>query len=217
MHQNYRLYIFDWDGTLMDSVPKIVHTVQNSAKLLELPIPTEEEVKGIIGLGLLDAFERLFGISDIETLNKLRDKYRNHYQEDSTIEMPLFDGSFELLSKLRENQKLMAVATGKGRKGLNGAMDMHDVSHFFHTSRTVDEAKSKPNPDMVLQILEELQVPPNEAIVIGDSEHDLKMAHAAGVDSVAVTFGAGKVHDLKNCEPKYIVDHHDELIALLFD
>jgi phosphoglycolate phosphatase len=213
--QHYKLVIFDWDGTLMDSVDRIVSCMQSAAQIVGLSIPSNNEVKQIIGLSIPEALKELFaGITD-EQIETMRLQYKHQYLEGDTTPTPLFEHAINLLSQLRQEDKLLAVATGKGREGLNRVLEVSQTIDFFHTTRCAGEMRSKPDPQMLHSILAELDVAPHEAIMIGDTSHDLKMAQNAGVDSIGVTFG---VHDKKVLEqysPKTVVDSLSELHQLL--
>lgn len=213
--QDYKLVIFDWDGTLMDSVDRIVSSMQSAAKVVGLAIPSYESAKQIIGLSIPEALKELFeGITD-EQIEIMRLQYKYQYLEEDTTPTPLFANAFNLLTQLKEQDKLLAVATGKGREGLNRVLKVSETNVFFNTTRCAGEMPSKPDPTMLLSILEELNLAPHEAIMIGDTSHDLKMAQNAGIDSVGVTFGVHDREVLNQYNPKVVVDSLTELHQLL--
>jgi len=214
MHE-YKLVIFDWDGTLMDSVGRIVSSMQAAASFCQLDIPTVTAVKEIIGLSLPIALERLFPSGSEEQLSLMLEQYKYQYVDGDNTPTPLFDNALTLLSALKTENKLLAVATGKGRQGLQRVFSVTNTEHFFHASRCAGEALSKPDPQMVLSLLDELNVLPEHAVMIGDTSHDMAMAQAAGVDRIGITLG---VHDravLNRYQPKAIVDSLTELQELL--
>ncbi|OUR61310.1 HAD family hydrolase [Colwellia sp. 39_35_sub15_T18] len=213
--QDYKLVIFDWDGTLMDSVDRIVSSMQSAAKTVGLSIPSNDEVKQIIGLSLTVALQALFvGITD-EQVDAMLGQYKYEYIEGDATPTPLFDNAVNLLTELKQKNKLLAVATGKGREGLNRVLKVSNTNDFFHTTRCAGEMPSKPDPTMLNSILAELAIAPHEAVMIGDTSHDLKMAQAAGVDSIGVTFGVHDSDTLDKYQPKKIVNSLAELQALL--
>jgi len=212
--QNYELIIFDWDGTLMDSVARIVSCMQSAAKVVELTIPSADSVKNIIGLSLPKAVTTLFPDSNKQQMEEVIAQYKHHYVAVDKTPTPLFDDAVHLLSQLRESNKLLAVATGKARVGLERVWQLSDTKHFFHTSRCADEALSKPDPEMITSILSELSIPAEKAIMIGDTSYDLEMARRAGVASIGVTYGVHDKETLALYEPKAIVDSLAELYAL---
>jgi phosphoglycolate phosphatase len=213
--QDYKLVIFDWDGTLMDSVDRIVSSMQSAAQTVGLVSPLDHDVKQIIGLSLTTALETLFTSITAEQIEAMLVQYKYEYLEGDNTPTPLFENAINLLTQLKQHNKLLAVATGKGREGLNRVLNVSETSAFFNTTRCAGEMPSKPDPTMLNSILEELKIAPHEAIMIGDTSHDLKMAQNAGVDSIGVTFG---VHDrdvLSRYKPKVIVDSLAELHQLL--
>jgi phosphoglycolate phosphatase len=211
----YKLVIFDWDGTLMDSVGRIVSSMQAAASICHLDIPTTNEVKEIIGLSLPTALDVLFPTGSEEQLVSMIEQYKYQYVEGDNTPAPLFDNAVHLLSALQRENKQLAVATGKGREGLQRVLTDTETEHFFHASRCAGEVLSKPDPQMILSLLEELSVSPENAVMIGDTSHDMAMAQAAGIDRIGVTLG---VHDrdvLNRYQPKAIVDSLTELQTLL--
>ncbi len=212
----YKLYIFDWDGTLMDSINKIVHTLQGAAQLSQLAIPSDQAVKNIIGMSLTKAAQQLFGDVTQHQIDAFVETYKHHYKHGNTTPAPMYDGCSTFLTNLREANKLIAVATGKAREGFNDIFALSNVDHLFHTTRCGDEAISKPNPDMLLQILDELNVNPCDALMVGDSHFDLLMAQNAKVDSIGITHGVGDAQMLAQYQPQAIVHSLDELNRLIF-
>lgn len=213
--KHYKLVIFDWDGTLMDSVDRIVSSMQSAAKTVGLTIPSNNAVKQIIGLSLTTALDILFSNITTEQVEAMLVQYKYEYIEGDDIPTPLFANATNLLAQLKLNNKLLAVATGKGREGLNRVLEVSETSCFFNTTRCAGEMPSKPDPTMISSILKELNLAPEEAIMIGDTSHDLKMAQNAGVDSIGVTFGVHDEEVLKQYQPKAIVNTLAELQVLL--
>lgn len=207
----YKVVIFDWDGTLMDSAPKIVSCMQKAAKKSSLPIPRDHDVRQIIGISLLPATKLLFDCSD-SIAEKIVLDYKDIYANQDKTPHPLFEGAKELLVLLRqEPQRILAVATGKARKSLNSAWEHSDSGHFFHSSRCADDAKSKPDPDMLQQLLTQFDCDISEAVMIGDTCHDMKMAQTIGMNRIGVSYGAHKSEQLQPHSPIVIVDSCKEL------
>lgn len=175
-----RLAIFDWDGTLMDSVGRIVACVAAAARDCAELVPTATDTHQIIGLSLEVGIPRLFSLEqDGERANALIARYRHHYLHDATPS-PLFAGARELLHGWHEQgiALAVAVATGKSRRGLDRVLDETGLRPLFAVTRGADEANSKPDPLMLTQILTELALIPSQAVMIGDSIHDMAMAEA---------------------------------------
>ncbi|REL27193.1 HAD-IIIA family hydrolase [Thalassotalea euphylliae] len=211
---NYKLYIFDWDGTLMDSIARIVTSIQVAAERLSLTPPSDDDAKSIIGLSLVPALQKLFpGIAQ-ETVNDMVAAYKAEYSA-TNVASPLFEHVEAMLAMLKQQNKLVAVATGKARQGLNHMLDETQLHQHFDMTICADESVSKPAPDMIHQLLAKLNVKPQEAVMIGDSRHDLNMANNAGVASIGITVGADKREHLDACQPNAIVDSIVELKALV--
>ena len=210
MKKQYSLVIFDWDGTLMDSTARIISCMQQTARIADLPIPTTKAVKGIIGLSMDAVLDKIFPGSEKNHRKELTDIFRQQYVELDTTPSPLFDGSLSLLNWLKEREYIIAVATGKARVGLNRALSSVNMLDFFQHSICADEAMSKPHPEMVNRLLADTATPAEQAIVIGDSVHDLKMAKNAGVDAIGVTSGASTFDELLVHSPIKIFEevHH---------
>jgi len=211
----YKLVIFDWDGTLMDSIDRIVSSMQAAAVHCSLVVPSNDQVKNIIGLSLPVALEILFPASCDKQHEEMIEQYKYQYVEGDDTPTPLFDNAINLLTELKRHDKLLAVATGKGRQGLQRVFNMSNTEHFFHASRCAGEVLSKPDPDMLFSLLKELDVAPEHALMIGDTSHDMQMALSAGVDRIGITLGVHDRQILNQYKPKAVVDSLDELQQLL--
>ena len=173
----------------MDSAGTIVGCMRQTFGEIGFPIPEAKELRGTIGLSLDHAFSRLFPDSSTKDRARAIEVYRHHWLATYRYGSFLFDGSREVLEKLFERDYFLAVATGKGRPGLDRDLDTNDLRKFFLTTRTPHEAPSKPHPQMLLDIMDELGVEPRETLMIGDTTYDLDMARNAGTASVAVLTG----------------------------
>ena len=209
--KKYKLIVFDWDGTLMDSISKIVQCMQSAAKKMALPIPSEEEVRKVIGYSLQEAVIRVFPECDSKQLDHIASHYRFFYQDAGLFPQSLFSGAESLLQDLKDQGYLLAVATGKARSGLNKVLSDTKLAHYFTITRCADETKSKPHPQMLNEILQTLSILPHQALMVGDSEMDLIMANNANLDSVGVSYGAHTSGMLSHAKPKLIIDSLNEL------
>lgn len=209
------LVIFDWDGTLMDSTGRIVHCMQQAAADLGLaPLPAER-VRRIIGLGLPQAIASLYPELDDPGIEAMRDRYAVHFIAAEATPCALYPGALAVLDHFRAAGIPMAVATGKSRRGLVRVWENTGLGHYFHGSRCADESRSKPAPDMVLELLAEFRVQPDNAVVIGDTSFDLDMARAAGVPAIGVTWGAHDLATLAACAPAALCHAFDDMLPLL--
>lgn len=210
-----RLVIFDWDGTLMDSERQIVHCMQMAANDLKLVVPTYEAVRGIIGLGLPEALERLFPHYDLRLREAIRQAYARHFVAEAGGQSELFPGALALLEELRARGCLLAVATGKSRLGLNRVFAKTGLTYYFDASRCADETASKPDPRMLHEILTELSVFAEESIMIGDTTFDLEMAECIGMPRIGVAHGVHDTRQLEAHAPLAIVNDLFDLAACL--
>jgi phosphoglycolate phosphatase len=210
----YRLVVFDWDGTLMDSTAGIAESIRQAARDLALPVPPREVASHVIGLGLRDSLRRAVPSLPERRYAEFVEAYRRHFTREQE-RMELFPGVRELLGELRATGRLLAVATGKSRRGLDQALAATGLASFFSASRCADETTPKPDPAMLLELLEELEAAPAGALMVGDTSHDLAMARGAGVDAVAVSYGAHAGEALRSLAPRACVESVAELRAWL--
>ncbi|MDA7746025.1 HAD-IA family hydrolase [Psychromonas sp.] len=202
----YKLIIFDWDGTLMDSIDKIVLCLQQAAIQEKQIIPNEQAIKNIVGLSLLKAMQQLFPTLSLQEQESLVEAYRNQYNKHHHIDTPFYEGIGDLLLSLKSEGYLLAVATGKGRNGLNRMIEKTNTGHLFSATVCADEAHSKPDPLMITLLLETLGLEPSQAIMVGDSSYDLEMANNAGVNCIGVSYGVHSSETLALSNPVAIVD-----------
>lgn len=212
--RRYDLIVWDWDGTIMDSTPTIVQCIQQSCRDLGFKEPDDSLASSVIGLGIQDSLRRAVPWIEPAHFPKLTERFRYHYLAKDH-ELHLFPGIRELLEDLREDDYLLGVATGKSRVGLDRSLKYHQLGHLFHETRTADESFSKPHPGMLLELSDVMQVPVRRMLMIGDTTHDLEMAANAGVDAVAVTYGAHPLSTLKEASSLMHVDDVAQLAAWL--
>ncbi len=205
----YRLIVFDWDGTVIDSPAAIVECMQAASRELGLAIPEASRASHVIGLGLHDAMRIVAPDLPGERYPEFVASYRRHFvaREDT---MRPFPGMPALLDSL-SRQRPLAIATGKSRRGLERSLDSAGVRRLFVASRCADETTPKPHPAMLLELMAELAAAPESVLMIGDTSHDMEMARAAGVDGLAVTYGAHEEHHLRACGPRGCVDSVEAL------
>lgn len=118
---SYDLVIFDWDGTVMDSTARIVACMHGAARDLALPALEDEQVRGIIGLGLPEAILTLYPFLDEAMVSTMRDRYAHHFVLAERAPSVPYPGARDTLLALRERGMRLAVATGKSRKGWTGS------------------------------------------------------------------------------------------------
>lgn len=204
----YDLIIFDWDGALMDSAAHIVDAIQSAARDSGLPEPSAETARHVIGLSLPEAIAKVAPAlaGDRQRYDAFVERYRHHFFTTAMQRQRLFEGVEELLAELQTAPYWLAVATGKGRRGLDLALEETRLGRFFLTTRTAEETASKPDPQMLIEILEEVAVAPERALMVGDTSYDLEMAARAGMHSVGVSCGAHDLHHLEPHSPLVVLD-----------
>ncbi len=206
LKEKYTFVIFDWDGTLMDSTGRIVSSMQEAARIHQISVPSAERIKSSIGLSMQGVMDYVFPDMDPKLEPDFFKTYRDQYVEHDQTPSPLFPGSLELLHWLKSQNVIVAVATGKARHGLKRVLDMTDLNDFFDFSICADEAESKPHPEMIYQLLKQSNMKAEQALMLGDSIHDLKMAQNAQVDSIGVTSGASLYAELEHHNPVTILE-----------
>ena len=211
MTKKYELIVFDWDGTLMDSEARIVTCIQRAALDVRLPVPSQAAASNIIGLGLLEAVQRLFPTVDDREVDRLAEAYRTHWLGDAVEPAVMFAGARQLIEGLHGAGHLLAVATGKSRRGLDKALADSGLGDWFHATRCADETFSKPHPQMLEEILCDLDTSPQAAVVVGDTEYDMQMAASAGVDAIGMAHG---VHAPERLVAAGALQCFDDLSAL---
>ncbi|MDT4842301.1 Phosphoglycolate phosphatase, chromosomal [compost metagenome] len=209
---DYRLLVFDWDGTLVDSIARIVESMRVAADTCELPWRDDVAIKGIIGLGLPEAIATLYPeLDDGRLIEAFRRSYSDHYTALESQPSPLFEGVAEALEDFRAQGYRLAVATGKSRRGLDHVLAGRGWLEYFDVTRCADETASKPDPLMLREILVHCGVAAEQALMVGDSPFDLRMAQRAGMDSVAVGYGAQPLAELLKESPKLAIERFEEL------
>jgi phosphoglycolate phosphatase len=214
MKRRFDLIVFDWDGTLFDSTMLIVRCIQNACRDIAAPVPSDADAAYVIGLGLHDALQHAAPGLAPERYPELAQRYRHHYW-GSQHELVLFPGTVEMLQALKARQHLLAVATGKNRRGLNEALQHSQLHGMFDATRTADETASKPHPLMLQELMAELGTAPERTLMIGDTTHDLLLAVNAGTPRVAVSYGAHEREAFDAHEPLFVAHSTAELHAWL--
>ena len=206
----YSLIVFDWDGTLFDSAAVIAEGIQHAARNMSLPVPDRETASHVIGLGLGDSLRHAMPALPPERYQEFLALYRRFFLEREDT-LTLFAGIPELLSELKERGHRLAVATGKPRRGLDRALQSSGLGALFAATRCGDETQPKPHPAMLLELMDQLQLRAPDLLMIGDTSHDLGMARSAGVDAVAVSYGAHPHESLRAWAPRACVSSVVEL------
>ena len=195
----FKLIVFDWDGTLMDSEARIVDSIRSAFADVGEPPPSRQVARNVIGLGLDEAMSVLWPEGGERQRSRVVERYRHHFFRANDQPSDLFPGALEVLDWLQARGYLLGVATGKSRRGLEAVLEDTGLKHRFHATRCADEAGSKPHPEMLRQLMAELGVRPGDTLMVGDTEYDMELAHNAGASALAVCYG---VH-----EPERLLRH----------
>ena len=187
--RRFDLIAFDWDGTLFDSTAIIVRSIQDAVRDLGGAVPSDEAAAWVIGMALPQALAHAAPDVPREKYAELGNRYRYHYLKRQD-DVALFGGVLPMLQALRARGHLLAVATGKSRRGLDQALQLVQLRGMFDGSRTADETAGKPHPLMLQELMAEFDVAPGRQLMIGDPPPDQQMARAAGCASVGVGYGA---------------------------
>jgi phosphoglycolate phosphatase len=199
----------------MDSTGQIVAAAMATISDLGLPARPPEAVRDIIGLGLREGWHRLFPDLDADGFAAFVDAYRERFLSPAFQTARLFERAAEVVEELAGRGLLLAVATGKSRRGLDRDLVTTGLGRFMHASRTADETRSKPDPAMLLELMEQLGADPAETLMVGDTEWDLEMARRAGVSAVGAAYGAHALERLERYTPLACIHTIDALPALL--
>ena len=205
----FDLLVFDWDGTIANSVPHIVASLKGACSDMGIEVPSDMEASHVIGLGLVEAIRLLAPKLEAKDYSHFTDCYRAHYLVPEP--QMLFEGAREMLAECRAQGFMLAVATGKSRRGLDTALKASGLETLFDASRCADECYSKPHPEMLLQLMDGLGVIPRRVLMIGDTSHDMMMAVNAGVSGLAVSFGAHPLDVLLDANPTAVVHSYSEM------
>lgn len=210
-----KVVIFDWDGTLVDSVEHIAESLHQAATDLGYPAREREAYRDIIGLGMVEALEKLYPGISREQMNSIREGYARYFFSKVTTPQNVFAGMADVVSDIRGAGLGCSVATGKSRRGLDVALVSSGLGEHFDITRCADETRSKPDPRMLEEIVRFYNIDPSEAVMIGDTRYDLDMAQRIGMPSIGVEWGVHKRDVLAEYSPHAVVDTVADLRRVL--
>ncbi len=216
MKNRFDVIVFDWDGTLVNTIDWIVHCLQKAGEQCGYLIPEPQAAKDTIGLSIENAVQALYPNADTAANNKLVASYSQTYFSKQLTQDDFFPGVYDMLVQLKESGYQLAVATGKTRAGLTHALAATGTEALFNITRCADETASKPNPKMLHEIMQHMQTTPARTLMVGDSIHDLQMARNANVASIGVACGANSHESLQQYDPLLCLQHATELLNLIF-
>ncbi len=215
MKNKFDLIIFDWDGTLIDTIPWIVSCLQNAAIVCGCAVPGVQAAQNVIGLSINKAVSALFPEADEQMQQRLIVSYSEAYLSKQLSKDDLFFGVYDMLVQLRQDGFQLAVATGKTRLGLQKALQDTGTGDLFFATRCADETASKPDPKMVKEIIAHAGVSEERVLMVGDSIHDLQMAVNAKIAAIGVSCGAHSKEILQQYNPMLCLQHPAELLNII--
>lgn len=213
MKHKFDLIIFDWDGTLINTIDWIAHCLQRAGEEYGFASPEPQAAKDVIGLCIDNAVSALYPTADAETQKKIVKFYSQTYASKQLSERDFFPGVYEMLVQLKASGYQLAVATGKTRLGLTHALAATGAENVFDITRCADETASKPNPKMLHEIMRHTQVTSERTLMVGDSIHDMQMAKNANVPSIGVVCGANSEASLRQYDPLLCLQQPTELLT----
>ncbi len=216
MKDRYSLLIFDWDGTLADSTARILNSFRSTAVMMGIAPPDPEKARFCIGLGLQETFSRLYPAMDPGVISGMIALFRDCYLREPTPVHP-FPGVIDGLAALEERGYRLAVATGKSHKGLMHGLRDFGIRGRFSYTRCADQSRPKPDPSMLFDILEFTGKEASEALMIGDTTHDLQMAARGGIDGWGVGYGSHSPDLLHPLSAMNVADSFVQVVDILLD
>ncbi len=214
--RQFDLIAFDWDGTLFDSTAIITRCIQEAVRDVGGAVPSDQQASYVIGMGLMEALAHAAPDVPRQKYPELGERYRHHYLSHRD-DISLFEGVLPMLRDLKSRRHYLTVATGKNRKGLDDVLSAVELKAMFHSSRTADETAGKPDPRMLIELMQQFGVAPGRTLMVGDTTHDLQMAFNAGCHSVGVSYGAHEWGAFDALNPRFVAhsvrDLHDWLLA----
>ncbi len=208
--RKFDMIAFDWDGTLFDSTAIITRSIQEAVRDVGGAVPTDAAASYVIGMALPQALAHAAPDVPPERYPDLAARYRHHYMAHQH-DIVLFAGVLDLLERLKSQQVLLAVATGKSRRGLDEALRTVELQGLFDGSRTADETAGKPHPRMLHELMRQFGTEPSRTLMVGDTTHDLQMAVNAGCPSVGVGYGAHPFGEFASLQPLFVAHSVREL------
>jgi len=215
MKNRFDLIIFDWDGTLIDSIDWIAKCLQHAGELCGCGLADYQAAKAVIGLSIDNAMRVLFPDQDQGVIERLIVHYNHAYCSRDMGKQDLFPGVYDMLLALRDQGFTLAVATGKTRAGLDRVLDNTGTRHLFAITRCADETASKPDPKMLHEIMAHVGVSQQRTLMVGDSVHDLEMAFNADITAIAVACGAHPEAELQQHGPLHCLQLPTQLLDLI--
>jgi len=209
-----RLAVFDVDGTLIDSQHAIVAAMEAAWRAHGLGSPEPASVRRVIGLSLVEAVAVLLpGMAESDHV-RIAHSYKDAFGalcRKPDHEEPLFPGAREAIDALAADGWLIALATGKSRRGVWRMLDAHGLEACFQSIQTADDNPGKPHPAMLIRAMAETGASASETVMIGDTSYDMVMARNAGVGAIGVSWGNHLSAELVEAGAHHILESYADL------
>ncbi|PHS77049.1 MAG: haloacid dehalogenase [Rhodospirillaceae bacterium] len=215
-----RFAVFDCDGTLVDSLGSITHSMQVACAHHGFAKPNADDVRRVVGLPLHVAIAKVLTKEDISEsyAHEISKTYKTAFfdlRQGGGVNEPMYDGIHAVLDRLDAENWLLGIATGKSLRGLTRTLEHHGLLDRFLTHQTADSALGKPNPDMMIKAMGAVGAEPEFTVMIGDTTYDIEMAVNAGTQAIGVAWGYHETDELMDAGAACIVHTADELISAL--
>lgn len=209
-------YIFDFDGTLADTKQGILNNFQLSFKSLNYPKKDEKEIISTIGMPLIDAYRKLMVNLSEDKIKELVEQYRSTYEQVALSSLKGYPKLIETLEYLYKNNKKICICSSRFSNMSSKLCKKLNIDKYISCYIGSDMVqKGKPHPDQLLLAIKVLGVLDNsQAIMIGDTYFDIKMAEESHIDSCFCTYGYGSKSSLLDKKPTFTIDNLFDIINI---
>ncbi|WED42315.1 HAD family hydrolase [Legionella cardiaca] len=187
MGKPYRLVVFDWEGTLGDTLGQIFNSVAIEARRLQFGEIDKQLARQSVDLGLVKALRKIFPDLSEEQHQQLLHAVQ-HSLIARTTEVFLIPGAKDFISRLHNAGIDIAIATNKGQQSLQRTLHISGLDTLFKVTRSAGQTAPKPSTQMLEEIIDTFGLTTDETLMIGDSITDIEMAKNLGVDAIGVDF-----------------------------
>lgn len=217
MRKHYRLVVFDWEGTIAENgLGHVMIALTKAAQRLHLPPVDSEAVRLASVYGMPHAVRTLFPTISLHQQEDLCNEIQK-IMLDATSHLVLVAGVEKLIQDLHAAKVLLAIATNKSAQGLARVLQQSDLEPYIHITRSATETPPKPCPQMLEEIMTELQCTAQHTLMVGDSASDMEMAAALEVDAIGMDFFHTEESTLRAAGAQNVFHDYDQLTQYLKD
>lgn len=214
MSNPYQLVVFDWEGTISDTLGLILHVVTVEASNLGFGLVDPYEARKYVDLGLVHALRKLFPHLSLHQQEQLFLAVQTT-MATRPAEIFLLPGAREIIQQLHDAHVDLAIATNKGHQSLVRSLQATGLDSFFKVTRSAGQVAAKPCPQMLEEIMEEFGHRPVDTLMVGDSPLDIEMAKNCNVTAIGVDFYHQNEKDLKTAGAIAVFDNYQLLSQFL--